>query len=622
MGSESKVRFGTPPPELSPRLDLFKTVKKIYVKPSTLSPGEALVIDRSTEDIALEYLTNIPTPSTRIPIFGVMGIVRMIPCKYLVVIEEKTRVGPDIGTTKSNFLSNTWRVEKVNMLPVAPGKRRMSSKKARLNDHYELTMLEIFNSKTFYFSYDVDLSHSLKRISQMDSNSRKTTGVLLWVNKMFIWNFPILIPFLKLESAHQYVVPVVNGFVGSSLVRVKNVRVHLSIISRRRRSRSGKRYFCRGINKKGYCANFVESEMIVEIGRTMIGFLMTRGSLPFYWTQWPDMSFVPKPHILYGEANDSAFMKHASELIKEYGALYMIDMVNEHRLPKQYKEFNNFLRLCVEESRHANNITLLKINLFNLNWAKESLHDFEVYSALRNILSTVLIRSVTRQTQKGIFHICSMDGTDMTDIMQFSLAKIALLEVLLYAEYSGLGTQVTKDPKLLYDELLPELSRLWLENSNSLAIYYVGTKSLRAEFYSTNILKKMLSLKDRRIQFQRWMINNFKDGDANDCIQVLTTDSSVETIPDDSVSGYQRIVIQHLTKFTRNVILPFSVAYAFSHFILLARNGSPSLCLLQWVLAVFYSTYLLLKNLTNFVNIPKLTPKPSITRRPSDWYFN
>ncbi|KAF3834412.1 hypothetical protein F7725_025616 [Dissostichus mawsoni] len=57
------------------------------------------------------------------------------------------------------------------------------------------------------------------------------------------------------------------------------------LISRRSCFRAGVRYYVRGIDSEGHAANFVETEQI------------TRGSMPFYWSQRPNLKYKPKPII-------------------------------------------------------------------------------------------------------------------------------------------------------------------------------------------------------------------------------------------------------------------------------------------------------------------------------------
>ena len=57
------------------------------------------------------------------------------------------------------------------------------------------------------------------------------------------------------------------------------------MISRRQHLRSGTRMNIRGIDDDGNVANFVETEQIIKIGKLIFSFVITRGSVPIFWSQ-------------------------------------------------------------------------------------------------------------------------------------------------------------------------------------------------------------------------------------------------------------------------------------------------------------------------------------------------
>jgi hypothetical protein len=61
---------------------------------------------------------------------------------------------------------------------------------------------------------------------------------------------------------------------------------HLLLISRRRFEMAGTRFNARGLDEEGNCANFVETEMIVEYPSQSLVFshVQIRGSIPIFWS--------------------------------------------------------------------------------------------------------------------------------------------------------------------------------------------------------------------------------------------------------------------------------------------------------------------------------------------------
>ncbi len=56
------------------------------------------------------------------------------------------------------------------------------------------------------------------------------------------------------------------------------------LISRRQHLRTGTRMNVRGLDDDGNVANFVETEQILKIGQSIFSFVITRGSVPIFWS--------------------------------------------------------------------------------------------------------------------------------------------------------------------------------------------------------------------------------------------------------------------------------------------------------------------------------------------------
>ena len=57
---------------------------------------------------------------------------------------------------------------------------------------------------------------------------------------------------------------------------------------------SNVRFFARGADTKGHVANFVETEQLVEYADTVASFVQTRGSMPMFWQQYPNIKYKPR----------------------------------------------------------------------------------------------------------------------------------------------------------------------------------------------------------------------------------------------------------------------------------------------------------------------------------------
>lgn len=143
-------------------------------------------------------------------------------------------------------------------------------------------------------------------------------------------------------------------------VNVNNSTFMWALISRRSVHRAGARLSCRGIDKdvsvvnwcdlkrkplfiaiiittktwcissklQGNCANFVETEQIVEYLNDKLSFVQIRGSIPLYWSQTPNCRYKPAINIDLSKEHLSAAIKHAESLLKTYGRHIYINLVS------------------------------------------------------------------------------------------------------------------------------------------------------------------------------------------------------------------------------------------------------------------------------------------------------
>jgi synaptojanin len=81
-----------------------------------------------------------------------------------------------------------------------------------------------------------------------------------------------------MQLVQGHVESVESSFAGKELI--------MTLVSRRRFEMAGTRYNARGIDENGNCANFVESELVVEYPSMSLIFshVQVRGSVPLFWS--------------------------------------------------------------------------------------------------------------------------------------------------------------------------------------------------------------------------------------------------------------------------------------------------------------------------------------------------
>ena len=73
----------------------------------------------------------------------------------------------------------------------------------------------------------------------------------------------------------------------------------------------------RGVDSEGHAANYVETEQIIEYDNSRCSFVQTRGSIPLYWSQYPNLKYKPDPVI--SSAHSQVAKIHHSFVLFAFG---------------------------------------------------------------------------------------------------------------------------------------------------------------------------------------------------------------------------------------------------------------------------------------------------------------
>lgn len=232
-------------------------------------------------------------------------------------------------------------------------------------------------SRSFYFSYDVDITRNLGNRGLAVAGE---TPLYRTVDPLFFWNRHLLKPF-SAAGQTALLLPLMQGFVGQrefimdrhppqvdndkapeSLelrdwtpfgspaaspppegqkqepkpvnLRPSEKRYVMTVISRRSVERAGLRYLRRGIDDHGNAANCVETEQLLSppswTGGKIFSFVQIRGSIPVFFTQTP-YSLKPVPELQHSEAvNFAALSRHFDFLRRRYGLVQVVNLIEKH----------------------------------------------------------------------------------------------------------------------------------------------------------------------------------------------------------------------------------------------------------------------------------------------------
>ena len=110
---------------------------------------------------------------------------------------------------------------------------------------------------------------------------------------------------------------------------VNGIAFNWGIVSRRSVQRAGTRLFSRGIDANGNVSNYVETEQLVEVNGDRCSFVQTRGSIPLFWQQAPNLKYKPKPQLIPHEDHQTACTRHFDAQIFHYGKQVLVNLVSK-----------------------------------------------------------------------------------------------------------------------------------------------------------------------------------------------------------------------------------------------------------------------------------------------------
>ncbi|GLD96100.1 hypothetical protein PINS_up004778 [Pythium insidiosum] len=287
-----------------------------------------------------------------VPIHAVYGIYSLLSGPYLAVIKHARVIGSGPNSEK------IYCILELDLLPVSLAAQRSffrhASPREQKDEREYLRMLRsVLASRTFYFSYDYDLTLSAQRratrlasaaaaavnaSTTSNSTNSSTGGAAMWqrADDDFFWNKPVLGPFIN-AGLHNWIVPVISGFVKVlKKCEVSGLRCDLLFFTRRSCRRVGTRFNVRGIDKDGSVANFAETEMlVVKPNRSICSYVQIRGSIPLYWDQVATLKYMPRTRYAFSGSesivdwNELAFRAHMDDIIQRYGHITVVNLIDK-----------------------------------------------------------------------------------------------------------------------------------------------------------------------------------------------------------------------------------------------------------------------------------------------------
>jgi hypothetical protein len=204
-------------------------------------------------------------------------------------------------------------------------------------------------------------------------------------------------------ETYPFVLPIICGYVGSSMLQVEEQLLHIVLISRCSYHRAGPN-FRRGVDHLGESAIEVETEIMLLSHSEVCSFRMLRGSIPLIWrTIQGDGEALPKLDLRDSASDSSsdAMRLHLDKIASTYGPhISIIDLLDTHR--PDYAELGKIFELSLMK---------LQKSYLSYHHMSKSLFDKKVWADL--------LKDITPDFRKqGFFNAHLDDVNSMPHLIQ------------------------------------------------------------------------------------------------------------------------------------------------------------------------------------------------------------
>ena len=386
----------------------------------------------------------------------------------------------------------------------------------------------VLSTPYFYFSPTADLTQTQQRLF-LAAEEDLEKPLLARADQRFVFNLEMLQPIPA--AAARFTVPLVHGAVFvNSKCSINGRQFAWHVISRRSRHRVGTRFFMRGCDEDGRVANFVETEQIVVDGgstKALSSFVQTRGSMPMFWSQAPDIRYMPRSRMAKRDDHVDGFLAHFKEQIPLYGDQVIVNLIDQKGMQGE---------LEVNLRNVANEADLKQVHYVAFDFHKECAKmRFDKLSKLIAALQGHISQfdyfykndahANDIKMQKGVFRTNCMDCLDRTNVVQSLLASENLKVVL-----SRMGILRPGDDILSKVSFQPVFKHVWADHADMISVQYSGTGALKTDFTRTGKRTYYGALQDGWNSMIRYYLNNFMDGDRTDAQRCFVGEVGVEEL--------------------------------------------------------------------------------------------
>ncbi|MCO5556969.1 hypothetical protein L7F22_010524 [Adiantum nelumboides] len=280
------------------------------------------------------------------------------------------------------------------------------------------------------------------------------------------------------DTASEWVLPLVYGFVDQAKLSVLHCTIHVTLIARRSRHFAGARFLKRGTDDQGHVANDVETEQIVSQALTtpfyapdkdkkaarmsksprhsedneideerstpaclgpnprFTSYVMHRGSIPIYWTQ-DSTNMSPRPPIEISVVDPyySSAALHFDDMFRRYGSpIIVLNLIkSKEKQPREVKLLHAFSECVAYLNQFLPSDKRLRYIAWDMSRASKS-RDQDVIGVLEDIAEETVAATNFFHSGPEPNGLAGLDGPEeqrrSTILLQSGVARVNCVDCL------------------------------------------------------------------------------------------------------------------------------------------------------------------------------------------------
>jgi hypothetical protein len=286
---------------------------------------------------------------------GILGIIHIGLFDFLIYIKEAEKIG-NIGNTE------IFEILEIELIMIEENNLEIGYTQTNQTLHIMKSIKDIFQQKGFYCSNNFDLTNSLQRQKQIKLNNNYKLDIFKDANYEYMWNNKLLNYFLSsdITDLSIFLFSCIYGYICIKEQTINDINFRYCLISRKSTYRPGIISHQQGIDSRGHCANFIETEQILINNHNIFSFLQLRGSPPVHFNKIsePEVQSILKspnkklersqthsPQKTYKDSSFNSFDKHIQYLLRHYGLIFLVNLLSkEIQEAKMTKEIEQLIQ--------------------------------------------------------------------------------------------------------------------------------------------------------------------------------------------------------------------------------------------------------------------------------------